>query len=256
MFVGQLVAPETDDGHQWHFHPLAGGRNARQHPIHPHRVRELENHFIHELIGANSSRDRSDLGVGWHLRNEPLGIELAQRIFADASCQNGNVIDVSIINHGGEGVLGVSGGKLVSHVFVPEVAQKFRVNVRLGAGLKFVIHISNKKTLTGSEANNRTTRLLTTDDGPQDEAEKHRTPNAERRTPNMRTWQGAKGKGRRNKSQRTEDRGWRAKIKGRRAKGEERRANRVPRRQDYGPRDGAAKRSVISDQGQQDYGHG
>ena len=36
----------------------------------------------------------------------------------------------------------------------------------------------------GLEANNRTTRLLTTDDGPQDEEEIHRTPNAERRTSN------------------------------------------------------------------------
>src|ERR1044071_8843799 len=48
--------------------------------------------LVDELIGANSSRYRSYLGVGWHLRDEPLRIELAQRIFANASCQNGNVI--------------------------------------------------------------------------------------------------------------------------------------------------------------------
>jgi hypothetical protein len=29
----------------------------------------------------------------------------------------------------------------VPHMFVPEVAQKFRANARLGAGLKFVVHI-------------------------------------------------------------------------------------------------------------------
>jgi len=51
------------------------------------------------------------------------------------------VIDVSIVNHGGEGILGVVSGKLMPHMFVPKVAQKFRVNVRLDAGWKFVIHI-------------------------------------------------------------------------------------------------------------------
>jgi hypothetical protein len=30
----------------------------------------------------------------------------------------------------------------VPHMFVPEIAQKFRANACLGAGLKFVIHIS------------------------------------------------------------------------------------------------------------------
>ena len=77
-------------------------------------------------------------------RNESLRIELAQRVFADASCQHRNVIDVGIVNHGSESVLGVVSGKLVPHMFVPEIAQKFRANACLGAGLKFVIHIREK----------------------------------------------------------------------------------------------------------------
>ena len=55
------------------------------------------------------------------------------------------MIDVSIVNHGGEGVLGVVSGKLVPHMFIPEVAQKFRAKARLCTGLRFVIHISEEE---------------------------------------------------------------------------------------------------------------
>src|SRR5205085_4642610 len=83
--------------------------------------------------------------IRWHLGNKPLGIEFAQRVFADASCKNGNVIDVSILDHGGEGVLGVVSGKLVPHMFIPEIAQKFRAKARLCTGLRFVIHMPGRK---------------------------------------------------------------------------------------------------------------
>jgi len=97
-------------------------------------------------------------------------------------------------------------------MFVPEVAQKFRANAWFGAGLKFVIHIREKQDhkTTGQQDYNEKIRTAldrqrsedsrlrrrlrrdrakseeqtefrdgTTDDGPQDDAEKHRTPNAE-----------------------------------------------------------------------------
>jgi hypothetical protein len=48
----------------------------------------------------------------------------------------------------------------VPHMFVPEVAQKFRANASLGAGLKFVIHIKEKQDhkTTGQQDCNEKTR--------------------------------------------------------------------------------------------------
>jgi hypothetical protein len=71
----------------------------------------------------------------------------------------------------------------------------------------------------------------------------HPTLNAEHRTPNMRAWQGAKGK-----EHRSEVRDQRVEGKEQRAKGEERRAKKRMGQQDYGPRDVGAKRLVIGSQ--------
>jgi hypothetical protein len=68
---------------------------------------ELEQHFIHELIVTDCLRDRNDLRVRRHLGNEAFGLELSQLLLAHAAGQHGDVVDVGVLDHGVEGVLGV-----------------------------------------------------------------------------------------------------------------------------------------------------
>src|SRR5262245_7314003 len=53
MFVGQLAFSETNDGRERDLNPLSRRRDPRQHPVHADGVRELEDHFIDQLIRAD-----------------------------------------------------------------------------------------------------------------------------------------------------------------------------------------------------------
>ena len=88
-------------------------------------MRELKYHFIYQLIIADSPRDGGHLRIGRHLGNETLGAKLAQFILANAAGQHRDMVDTSVLDHGGECVLGVMGYKLMSHMLLPELLQSF-----------------------------------------------------------------------------------------------------------------------------------
>src|SRR6266513_880013 len=105
--------------------PLSCRSKARQHPVHPDGMRELEHHFIHYLIIADSSRDGRHFRIGRHLGNETLRVKLAQLVPADTPGQHWDMVHVGVLNHGGDRVLGVMGYKLMSHMLLPELAKSF-----------------------------------------------------------------------------------------------------------------------------------
>src|SRR5712691_12957596 len=70
VFVRQLAVAKVDNDDQGNLDVLAGRLNARQHPVHLDRVRELENHFVNHAIDADRARDRRHRSVRRHLRNE------------------------------------------------------------------------------------------------------------------------------------------------------------------------------------------
>src|SRR6266478_1862489 len=125
MLMSQLAFPESNDRHQWNFNPLSRRSDARQHPVHANGMRELEYHFIYQLIVADSSRDGSHLRIGRHLGNETFRVKLAQRLLANTAGQHWDVVDVSVLDHGSERLLGVVGRELIPHMLLPKALQSF-----------------------------------------------------------------------------------------------------------------------------------
>ena len=123
MLMRQLAIPEFDDRNQWDFNPLTGRLNARQHPRHFHSVGEREDHFVHQLIAAHSPRDGRQLGVGRHHRNEVFRIKLAQGRLTVAAREHGDVINVGVLDHGGESGFGITRAELMRGVFFPKIIE-------------------------------------------------------------------------------------------------------------------------------------
>ena len=86
-------------------------------------VGELEHHLIDESIGADGARDRSQLRVRRHLRNEVLRVEVPQRIPSHASRHHRHVVDVGVFNHRGKGRFRVVRRELAADVLLPEIVQ-------------------------------------------------------------------------------------------------------------------------------------
>src|SRR5437764_8201631 len=118
VLVGQFAFSEPNDRHQWHFNPLSRGSNAWQHPVHPDSMRELKYHFIYQLIVADGPRYGGHLGIGRHLRNETLGIKLAQLILAHDAGQHWDVVDIVFLNHGCKRLLVVASVELLAHMLL------------------------------------------------------------------------------------------------------------------------------------------
>src|SRR5262249_17161800 len=116
--------------------------DARQHPVHFPGVRELKNHFIDYLIITNSSRNRDDLRIRWHLWNESTELEITQLLAADAASQHRNVVDIGVLNHCCEGLLGGPSCKLIAHVLLPQVLKEGLVSCEAAIGLSmlFIVH--------------------------------------------------------------------------------------------------------------------
>src|SRR5205809_4264063 len=125
MLVGQFAFSESNDRHQWHFNSLSRRSNAWQHPVHPDGMRELKYHFIYELIVADGPGDGGHLRIGRHLGNETLRVKLPQFILANATGQHWDVVDISVLDHGGERLLVVASVKLVAHMVLPEPLHSF-----------------------------------------------------------------------------------------------------------------------------------
>src|SRR5713101_7488665 len=56
VFVGQFAITESNNRDERDLDALSRWSNAGQHPVHADGMRELKNHFVHELIVANGSR--------------------------------------------------------------------------------------------------------------------------------------------------------------------------------------------------------
>src|SRR5438045_6143796 len=68
-------------------------------------------------------------------------VKLAHVLFADAAGQHRNVIDVSIINHGGESVLGIMRRELVAHMFFPKIFQELSPVRGVCSLFMLIVHI-------------------------------------------------------------------------------------------------------------------
>src|SRR5438034_6652838 len=125
MLVGQFAFSESNDRHQWHFNSLSRRSNAWQHPVHGDGMGELEHHFIYELIVADGPGDGSHLRIGRHLGNETLGVKLTEFILANTAGQHWDVVDISVLDHGGERLLVVASVELMTHMLLPQLLQGF-----------------------------------------------------------------------------------------------------------------------------------
>src|SRR5205809_296073 len=105
VLVGQFAFSESNDRHQGHFNSLSRRSNAWQHPVHPDGMREFKYHFIYQLIVTDGPRDGGHLRVGRHLGNETFRVKFSQLILADAPGQYWDVVDISVLDHGGERLL-------------------------------------------------------------------------------------------------------------------------------------------------------
>ena len=132
VFVRELAVAEAHNGDQRHFDTPVGGRDAGQHPGHLLGVGKTEDHFVHKLVLPYGSRDRSQCSVGWHGGDETLRIEIAQGCFTVAAGEYRDVVHVGVVDHGGEGGLGVASGELMVGVFLPEAGEVERGVVRHG----------------------------------------------------------------------------------------------------------------------------
>src|SRR5215475_4382214 len=123
MFVSQLIIPETYDRHQGNPDMTAGWRDPWQHPVHLYCVGKLKNHLIDNAVVAHGARHRGHLSIRRHLRDESPGIKLTQLVFSHTSGQYRNVIDISVIHHGFEGLFGIARLKFVFDMVLPEIRE-------------------------------------------------------------------------------------------------------------------------------------
>ncbi|PYS30969.1 MAG: hypothetical protein DMF75_15280 [Acidobacteria bacterium] len=123
--MSQLAVAKVNDDDEGDFHVFVSGLDPRQHPIHFDRVREFENHFVYDSIDSDGARDRRHRGVGRHLRNEALGIKLAQLLVAHASCHHWNMIYISVRDHRFQSIFRVTRGELILDMFIPTIGERF-----------------------------------------------------------------------------------------------------------------------------------
>jgi PhnB protein len=86
-------------------------------------VGEGEDHFIDELIFTDGAGNGGEGRIGGHAGDEVGGVEMAEGLFACAAGEDGDVVDVGVVNHGVEGGFGVAGGEFVLRVFFPEACE-------------------------------------------------------------------------------------------------------------------------------------
>src|SRR5437667_10223943 len=120
VLMRQFAVPKSHDGHQWYLDMTMRGRDTGQHPGHLLGVCERKNQFIDELVLADGARDGRQCRVGRHVRDKTLRIEFAQRGFPESSGQHGYVIDIRVVDHGGQSGLGVARHEFMARVFLPE----------------------------------------------------------------------------------------------------------------------------------------
>src|SRR5437868_11399261 len=84
---------------------------------------ELEDHFIDKLVVTNRPLERNHLRIRRHLWDEMLRVEFPKLFSSDASGQHRNMVDIGILDHSGESLFSIMRGKLVTHVFLPEITE-------------------------------------------------------------------------------------------------------------------------------------
>jgi len=120
VFMSELAVAELHDGDERDAHRFVGGLDVREDPRHELGVGEGEDHFVDDLVVADGARDWGDLGVGRHGGDEVFRVKTAKSFDAGASGEDGDVVNVSVGDHGGEGSFGVAGGEFIRDMLFPE----------------------------------------------------------------------------------------------------------------------------------------
>src|SRR5207249_8592665 len=102
-------------------------------------MREFKYHFIYELIVADGPGDGGHLRIGRHLGNETRGVKLTEFIPANTAGQHWNVVDISVLDHGGERLLVVASVELMTHMLLPELLQSFLGGREMCVWLRFLL---------------------------------------------------------------------------------------------------------------------
>src|SRR5271157_1209415 len=118
--MSELAVTKANDRDEWDFNAPIGRRNTGQHPRHFHRVCEREDHLVHELVFTDCTGDRSESRIRWHDGYEFARIEVAQGRFAIASRQDRDMVDVSVVDHGSQRGLRVTGDEFIRGMLFPE----------------------------------------------------------------------------------------------------------------------------------------
>src|SRR5580658_2949970 len=118
-FVRQFALAKAYHHDQRNLNAAMSRWNTGEHPGHLFAVGEGEDHFVYQLILADGARDQLDRGVRRHRRDEVFFIKSAQAFMAVTAGHHRHVVDVCIVNHGGDGRRDIAGGKLIADVLVP-----------------------------------------------------------------------------------------------------------------------------------------
>ena len=121
MLVRELAFSKLDDGNERYLYASIRGRDARQHPGHLLRVCEREDHLVNKLVLAYGARYGRERSVRRHLRDKASRIEFAQRGFPEPAGHNGYVIDISVLDHGGERGFRIPCHEFMVRVFLPKM---------------------------------------------------------------------------------------------------------------------------------------
>jgi hypothetical protein len=121
--MGQLTVPKPDDYDPGDLHSPTSRRNARQHPIHFDAVRKPDHHLIDKLIDVDRAGNRRHFHVGRHLWDEVRRVELPQLRLTRPAGQDRDMIDIRILDHRFERVVGAAGREFMADRFLPKPLQ-------------------------------------------------------------------------------------------------------------------------------------
>src|SRR5271155_3546840 len=94
MLVSDLITAELDHRDVGNFDIAASGGDAGRHEIDFAIVRETDNEFVDDAVGADGAAKRRDPGISREARDEGSGVEGAQSVVAAATGHGGDMIDV------------------------------------------------------------------------------------------------------------------------------------------------------------------
>src|SRR6266542_1461398 len=125
-FTRDLVTTELYDHHDVHGELLAGGRKVRQQPRHRPAVSEGDTELVHELAHPDDAVDGGHLQVVGPGGDEVVPVKGPQRGLPPAAGVHRHVVDVGVLDHGGERRLDVLGRELPLEMLGPELLELSR----------------------------------------------------------------------------------------------------------------------------------